>query len=110
MKQTVDSYGFVNAFENAGRKDQFSRAALFALFEYLEEIEQGSGEEMELDVVAICCDYSEYATAYEAYKEYTSDPEDKELDDEAKEAMALEYLRDNTQVIEFDGGIVIQSF
>ncbi len=110
MKTTVNSYDFVRAFEQAGRKDQFSRAALFALFEYLEELEAGSGEEMELDVVAICCDYSEYASCWDAYKEYTSDPEDKELDEEAREAMALEYLCDNTSVISFDGGIVIASF
>ncbi len=110
MKTTVSAYDFVNAFDQCGRSDQFSRAGRFALFEYLEETEEGQGEEMELDVIELCCDYSEYPTAWEAYKEYTSDPEDAELSDEDREQMALEYLRDNTQVIEYDGGIIIAAF
>lgn len=110
MKTSADRSSFVRAFEQAGRSGQFSRAALFAIFEYLEEMETDTGSEIELDVVAICCDYSEYKSAFEAYKEYTSGPEDKELDEGAREAMALEYLRDKTQVIEFAGGVIVAAF
>lgn len=102
MKQTVNSYMFVDAFNKAGRESQFSRAARFALFDYLEDLEDGSGEEIELDVVAICCDFAEYDNAIEAASEYGETFED--------EQSALEYLQDNTQVIEFDDGIIIQNF
>ena len=108
MKQTVNSYQFVDAFRHAGRESQFSRSALFALFEHLEEYESSTGEEIELDPIAICCDFTEYDNAREAAKEYDFEPEDQDEDD--REESALKWLQNRTQVIEFSGGIVIQNF
>jgi hypothetical protein len=48
-------YQFRDAFHNAGRRSQFSYEGLELLFTYLEEI----NPDYELDVVALCCDYSE---------------------------------------------------
>lgn len=59
MKITVTKYDFERAFVDAGRKDQFSYEALGLLFEYFEEYEESTGEEIELDPVAICCEYYE---------------------------------------------------
>lgn len=59
MKQTVYLSSFRDAFINAGRKDQFSYEGLGLLFDYFEQYEQDCNEEMELDVIAICCEYSE---------------------------------------------------
>ena len=109
MKQTVNSYDFVEAFTRCNRQEQFSRAGLFALFDYLEEYEDSTGEEIELDVIALCCDFAEYSTALEAAKEYGFEPDEDE-DEEEQEAAALELLQDRTQVIEHDSGIIIQSF
>ena len=58
MKQSLSSFDFVDAFRTQ-RPDQFSYEALHALFDYFEESENYTGEEMELDVIAICCEYSE---------------------------------------------------
>ena len=56
MKQTITHASqFRDAFHAAGRAEQFSYEALGLLFDYLEEMDS----EMELDVVAICCEYSE---------------------------------------------------
>jgi hypothetical protein len=56
MKTTIDTAGqFRDQFAQCGRKDQFSYEALGLLFDYLEEIDP----DMELDVIAICCDYTE---------------------------------------------------
>ena len=84
-----------------------------ALVEYLEQYEQDLGEQVELDVVAIRCDFSEYSSALEAaidngYNEGDSTQlsEDSEVDQEA----ALEYLQEHTTVIEFDGGVIIQDY
>jgi hypothetical protein len=108
MKTTVSSYQFVEAFRAAGRESQFSRPALFALFDYLEDLEDSCGVELELDPVAICCEWSEYPSALVAAKEYGF----KEVcgDDTDCEPEALDWLRDHTQVIQFDGGVVIQLF
>jgi len=112
MKTTVNAYDFARAFETAGRTDQFSYVAKKALFDYLEYIEKSDGEEMELDVVALCCDWAEYKTALDAVKEMGNDGEqpDKDMTPEEREEAALEYLRDNTPVVEFDGGVLVASF
>ena len=59
MKQTIGFSQFTDAFRGADRKDNFSYDGLKALFAYIEELEESMGEEIELDVIALCCDYSE---------------------------------------------------
>ena len=112
MKQTINSCDFVDAFRAHGRQNQFSYDGLRALFEYLEEMEDGMGEEMELDVIALCCDYSEFASAKEAALEYgmTAEEDKDEQDEDAIEEHALQWLQDRTSVITHDSGIIIQSF
>lgn len=102
MKTTVTSHQFVEAFRACGRESQFSRAALFALFEYLEEYENSTGEEIELDPIGICCEWAEFSSAREAAEEYGFEAED---DDEAEK-----WLGRKTTVVQFDGGLVVQQF
>ena len=112
MKQTINSSEFVDAFRAHGRQNQFSYDGLRALFEYLEEMEGGMGAEMELDVIALCCDYFEFASAKEAATEQGMPTEDDkdEQDEDAIEEHALQWLQDRTSVITYDSGIIIQSF
>ena len=70
MKKTIDKYDFVNEFEKYGRGNQFTRAGLHTLFEYLEDLEQAIDEEIELDVIALCCEYTEYSSIEEFKKDY----------------------------------------
>ena len=110
MKQTVNLYDFRRAFEDYGRTENFSYPALDALFAWFEEYEEGTGQEIELDVIAICCDFSEYDAALEAAKEYGWEP-DEDQDEEEQEEAALEWLQEQTTVIEADNGhIIIQGF
>ena len=112
MKMTLNTSQAVDAL----RRDQYagwSYKGAIALVEYLEQYEQDLGEQVELDVVAIRCDFSEYSSALEAaidngYNEGDSTQlsEDSEVDQEA----ALEYLQEHTTVIEFDGGVIIQNY
>lgn len=108
MKTTVTPHQFVEAFRACGRETQFSRAALFALFEHFEIIEQYQDEEIEFDPIGICCEFAEYSSAREAADDYGFEPDGD--DDDAREKSALEWLQNRTQVIEFDDGIVIQQF
>lgn len=71
MKTTVNEYAFRELFR-AIRPDNFSRAGLSVLWDYLTELEADTGEEIELDVVALCCDFSE-ATASEIASDYCID-------------------------------------
>lgn len=58
MKQTVYLSDFRDSFKRI-RPDNFSYEGLGLLFDYFEQLEDDTGEEIELDVIAICCDYSE---------------------------------------------------
>ena len=106
MKTTVTAYDFHRAFENCGRSDQFSYEARTALFRYLEELEDDTGEEMELDVIALCCEYAEHETAIEAATEYGWDPDEEDEDEDE----AREWLEYHTTMIDFGSGIIIQQF
>jgi hypothetical protein len=59
MYQTISDYDFRNAFHNMGRGEQFSYEGLTILFDALEQYEVDNGEPFELDVIALCCDFSE---------------------------------------------------
>lgn len=112
MKETVNESRFIQAFTTL-RPNQFSRNALVALFDYLDQLEQDLGEEQELDVIAICCDWTEYADPVEAAEAYGWEapevPENEERDD-TSDRKALEFLADQTHVVEFDGGVLVLNF
>jgi hypothetical protein len=98
MKTTVSRYDFERAFVDYGRKDQFSYEALGLLFAYFEEYEENTGEEIELDVVAICCDYSE-DTVEDIVKNYSIDISECEGDYYEISETVKTYLEDNTQLV-----------
>ena len=82
-----------------------------ALVEYLEDLEEQIETPIEFDTVAIRCDYSEYTSAIEyadRFAEFTNEIVEGETRGE-NEARALEFLQERTQVIEFDGGIIVQT-
>jgi hypothetical protein len=97
MKTTVSKYDFERAFVTAGRKDQFSYEGLAVLFDYLEELEASTGQELELDVIELCCDYYESSTEeiVENYRIDLSDldPADEDYEQQRTEAVR-EYLTD----------------
>ena len=58
MKQSIGLSQFTDEFMSI-RPNNFSYEGLSILFDYLEEYEQSCGTEIELDVIALCCDFSE---------------------------------------------------
>ena len=78
------------------RRSHFSRPALHALYEYLDEASNDMGEDIELDVVGLCCEFAEY-------KDFAGVKEDYEIKN-------LGDLQDQTTVIEFDGGLLVHEF
>lgn len=93
MIQTVNSNDFHNAF-NAIRPNNFTYEGLNRLFEYFEEIENDTGEAIELDVIAICCEYQE-STIPEIIEAY-----DIEIDYERNIYMqVMDFLEKHTSVV-----------
>lgn len=78
--ERVTESGFIRAFEDMGRGDQFSLEAFRAIYEYLEELSEGTGEPIELDVIEVCCDFSEI-TFDEVLEEQGEDDHDDALDE-----------------------------
>ena len=99
MKTTVTKSAFMDAFHAYDRYDQFSYAALSSLFAYLEDLESDMGEELELDVIALCCDYS-VDTVIDIAEAYRIDIAG--LDEEEARDAVLDYLNDNTTVVDDD--------
>ena len=94
---TVTPNAFHDAF-NTMRPNQFSYDALEALYYFFEEYNEDTGEAFELDVISICCDFTEYADIGEVMKDYG-------------DIESLEDLCDHTIVIELPNeGLVIQQF
>ena len=105
---TLSTYQIAGALMQ-DQNAKWSRGAAYALADYLQELENDTGEEQELDVVAIRCDFSEYSSAVEAAGEYGWSAEPDEYDD-ANEAAALSWLHNRTSVITFNGGVIIAKF
>ena len=105
MQQSINLYQFRDAFRDMDRKENFSYEGLELLFDMLEEID----ENWELDVIALCCDYSE--DDWESIADnYSIDLEDREDEDEKKEAVK-EYLNENTFLVgETNGNFIYQLF
>lgn len=86
--QTLSKSSFIDAFTHSSRKDQFSYEALEAIFEYMEEYSDSTGEPVELDIIAICCDYVE-----QSYKDI-ADAYGIEIDEEDSEEDQLQQVKD----------------
>jgi hypothetical protein len=95
MKQTITKSDFRDAFKEMGRESNFSYDGLGALFDYLEEMDENA----ELDVIAICCDFSEYENLEEFQGDYSGDYE------------TIEDVENATTVIKVDDKrFIIQQF
>ena len=100
MIKTISFYAFERAFADYNRTENFTYYGLKALFDYLEQFEEDTGEAIELDVIGLCCDYTEYENLAEFHGVYSAD-----------EYPDFESIEDMTQVIRIDDtAFIIQDF
>jgi hypothetical protein len=115
MKTTLSTSDIAHALKS-DENANWSWNGARALAEYLEEYEESTGEELELDVVAIRCDFSQYDSLESWAEDYFGGLErmneeigifgnSDELDNKIRE-----YIQDNGTLIEFEGGIIVSSF
>ena len=95
MKEYVNEHTFRDRFMRSDNyKNNFSYEGLHALFEYFEELElEMDGIEIEFDMVAICCEYTEYDNIKDFNADYSNYEDGYTLDD----------IREETTVIEIPG-------
>lgn len=88
IKKTFNENDFINEFKAYNRQDNFSYKGLRVLFESLEQLAQDCEMVIEMDVIALCCEYSELSID-DVINDY-------QLDDDAD---VIDYLHDNTMVL-----------
>ena len=125
MKKTINIHQFREAFMDI-RPDNFSYEGLELLFNWYEEYEDGTGEELELDVIAICCDWNESTVAAiindyivsthkgktSVYNDTVNDALEDCDEEEERSEVIEEWLQDNTTVagVTESGTIVYMGF
>lgn len=97
MKTTLSVYDFRDAFIRAGRKDQFSYDALGLIFDYLEDQENDTGYEYDLDVIGLCCELAEQSPEAIA-ADYLFEIDENENDEEIAQQV-MDFLCDQTTVL-----------
>ena len=102
MKQTITEAYFVDQIVG-DEYNNMSMEGARALFEYLEDMEEDGGGEMEFDIVALRCEYSEYKNIAEIAHEYGM---------EEAATTTIEDIEDSTTVIEIPGThrLIIRDF
>jgi hypothetical protein len=107
MIQTISVYDFRDAFKRYGRGDQFSYEGLELIFDYIKEYEQSAGEQVEFDVIALCCEWCE-STPEEIIEQYDPDIKAEGMTEDELAAAVYEWLNDETQVAGVtDSGTVV---
>ena len=119
---TIDnSYQLEQLFRECGRENHFSYEGFNALYDYLDEYSDEVGEDFKVDVIAICCDFTEYESWEDLYNNYSySYNNESETFEELEKNNGLddfkEWVQDRTTVIEVTNykndivGIIIQNF
>lgn len=97
MIQIVRLSDFRSAFANMGRKDQFSYEGLELIFDYIEDYERDNSEQIELDVIAICCEWNELS-AEDIINQYSTDIDTEGKSEDEISAEVEEYLLNETQL------------
>jgi len=107
MKHTtsVTCNEFIQLFEDYERESKFSVEGRAALYEWLEESESDTGEEYEVDIIGLCCEFTEYEHIGEAWRTYNDGPT-------PHPDTCLRWLEEHTIVIHGYWGqsVIIQDF
>lgn len=115
IKQTItDEYHFatwINKQKEDGGSygNNFSWEGAKAVQDYYDQLSDDLEEDIEFDPIAWCCEYSEY-DSFEGFKNDTGWTDSKGVHEGYENIKTLDDLRDNTTVIEFDGGIIVGEF
>ena len=106
IKQEITQWEFVDRFKKSA-PDNFTNRGLETLYLYLYELSEEIGEDIELDIIAICCEYAEYDNLEELMEDYG-----QIIPTYTDKSRTLETLKEYTNVIEIHDstGLIIQQF
>lgn len=120
--EEYDESLFIGRFEDYKRVEtsenpngNFSYRGLRALFEYIDEAYEEENP-FKMDVISLCCDYSEYKNFNSYLADYSASHEEQDSDESDGDfkARVEEEITDKTTLIKFDddidNGFIIQQF
>lgn len=103
IQRDINVYEFHDMFRTAGRQANFSYEGLRVLFDYLDDYSDSIGQPLDLDVVALCCDFNEMS--WRDVAECYDVPDLDDLDEEERIDVIRDYLQYNTSLCgEFEDG------
>jgi len=95
MKQSINLYQFREAFQRMDRATQFSYEGLEILFDWIERMDDETGQETELDVIGLCCEFEEL-NYLDIANQYEIDLIDCEDEEEQINAV-IDYIQEKSQ-------------
>ena len=108
MKTTVNFSEFRDLFQQI-RPDNFSYQGQKILFYQFEEYEESTGEEIELDFIAICCDFSE--ESFENIADLYGIELDENDDEDEQKQQVIDFLQsEGAYVGDSINGIIYRNF
>jgi len=70
LVKKIEIEDFLGEFKKYGRESQFSYNGKKALFEFLNQLSEDTGEPIELDIIGICCNFTEYDSVEDFNDDY----------------------------------------
>ena len=110
--EKISSSDLYNMACRMNRGDNFGYKGWNSIGDYLENLSDDIGEDVEVDIVGICCDYSmseSISDWWEEYGDYSDIDSDEweEMDEKEKLDAIKEYLQDNTSIVCCDEDCII---
>ena len=113
--ETINASDLYHLACKMARGDCYGYNGWKALGNYLEELREDTGEDIEIDIIAICCEYSIAESTEEFFMErqhlhgidLPTMEEWEELEEDEKLGAIEEFLQDRSSVVVCKGNLII---
>ena len=113
--QTVNPSDLYHLACKMGRGDNFGYEGWRVIGDYLEELSEDIGEDIEVDIIAICCDYGmadsveDFADQHSGFMDEIDPEEWGDMSEEDKLDCVAEYIADNGSLVVCKEDLIIWS-
>lgn len=100
--QTVNQYQIIDIVNKHDRLDNFGYQGWLKLFDHIEQESEDTGQNIEVDIVAWCCEYNMHESPQEVFDNHSTGIDYVDwlgMDDEEKLEAICEFLADNTTLV-----------
>lgn len=113
LVQTVNANDLYRMACKMNRGNNFGPDGWRAIGDYLESLSDDLGEDIEIDILGICCEYSmansadEFADMYDEFMDEVDPEEWDEMTEEDKLVEIENFLQERTSVVSCEEGLII---